>query len=286
MRYSAGILVALALALVGAPAGQAATKTVLITGSGFSPRTASITAEDTVVWRNADTKAHQVVATNGAFASPVLRPGRTYSFRFEQAGRYDYRDALYPSRTGVVRVAGLPPALTLAVSLPQIDYGQSIVVAGVVNSKKAGEQVAVTAQPYGQPSPIVLATVVTGEGGAFAYVTKPQVLTTYQASWKNARSIPVSTAVRPVITLGLSTRWVTRVWAGRSMTGKAVQIQRLSAFGQWVTVKRVVLGESSRARFRLSLPKGVSKLRVAMSVNQAGAGYLAGFSPVVTARKK
>lgn len=51
-----------------------------------------------------------------------------------------------------MRVAGLPPALTRAVSQPQIDSGQSVAISGVVNSKRANEQVAVTAQPWGQPS--------------------------------------------------------------------------------------------------------------------------------------
>jgi plastocyanin len=286
MNRTAGILAGVVAALLLAPNAVAATKTVSITSTGFSPSSVSIVADDTVVWKNTDTVNHQVVATSGAFASPVIRPGRTYSFTFTEAGRYDYRDALYPKRTGVVRVAGPPPAVSLAVSLPQLDYGTSVVLSGVVNSKKANEQVAITAQQYGQPSPIVLATVVTGTGGTFSYVTKPAILTTYQASWKTAKSIQVQSAVRPVITFGRSTLWLARVYAGRSMARKAVQVQRFSAYGQWVTVKRVLLGDLSRARFRLTLPKGVSKLRIAMSVNQAGAGYLAAFSRVVTVRKK
>ena len=286
MKRIGGVVAGLVAALLLAPSAPAATKVVRITSSGFSPSSVSIVADDTVVWRNTDTVNHQVVATSGAFASPVLGPGKAYSFSFAQAGRYDYRDALYPKRTGVVRVAGPPPALSLAVSLPQVDYGTSVVLSGVVNSKKPNEQVAIAAQPWGQPSPIVLATVLTGAGGAFSYVTRPSILTTYQASWKTARSIPVQSAVRPVITFGRSTLWTTRVFAGRSMTRKAVQVQRLSAYGQWVTIKRVLLGDLSRSRFQLTLPKGVSKLRIAMSVNQAGSGYLAAFSHVVSVRKK
>jgi plastocyanin len=286
MRRIAGIVAGLGTALLLVPSAPAATKLVKITSTGFSPASVSIVADDTVVWKNTDTVRHQVVATSGAFASPVLGPGRSYSFTFSQAGRYDYRDALFPRRTGVVRVAGPPPAVTLAVSLPQVDYGASVVLSGVVNSKKANEQVAIMAQQTGQLSPVVLATVVTGAGGTFSYATKPPILTTYQASWKTAKSIPVQSAVRPVITFGRSTLWTTRVFAGRSMTRKAVQVQRLSAYGQWVTIKRVVPGNLSRARFRLTLPKGVSRLRIAMSVNQAGIGYLAAFSRTVTVRKK
>jgi plastocyanin len=273
------VLLVLALA-----AGAATTKTVSITGGGFSPRSVSIVTGDTVVWHNSDSHDHQVVATSGAFASPVLRPGKSYSFTFTGAGRFDYRDALYPSRTGVVKVAGPPPAVSLAVSLPQVDYGQAVTLSGQVNDRRPGEQVTLTAQPFGQPSPLVLATVVSGADGTFSFVTKPQILTVYRAIWKTARSIDITTAVAPVITFGRAGAFVTRVWAGRSMAAKAVQVQRLSAFGQWVTIKRVVLGELSRARFRLKLPKGVSHLRVAMSVNQAGVGYLGAFSKTIRVR--
>lgn len=278
-----GAVAALTLA-VASPA-LAATKTVSIKSGGFSPATVSIVADDTVTWKNTDTKNHQLVASSGTFASPVLKPGASYSFRFTEAGNYGYRDSLYPSRTGTVKVAGPPPAVAIAVSEPQIDWGTSITIAGAVNNKKANEQVTLTAQPYGQTSPIVLATVVTGTGGGFSFVTKPQILTVYQATWKSAKSLAVTTAVRPVISFGRSTVFITRVYAGRSMAGKSVQVQRLSAFGQWVTLKQFKLDASSRAAFRVLLPRGTSRLRIAMSVNQAGVGYLAGFSREITFRR-
>ena len=45
-----------------------------------------------------------------------------------------------------------------------------------------------------------------------------------------------------------------------------------------MTIKRVSLDLNSRARFEAVLPAGANRLRIAMSVNQAGAGYLAAFS--------
>jgi plastocyanin len=282
-------LLAAALLASNAPASAmdtAATKTVQIKRNAFSPATVSIVAGDTIVWRNTDTRDHQVVSTTGTFASPVLRAGRSYSFTFQEAGTYRYRDALYPSVTGTIRVAGPPPAVTLGVSDPQISFGERITLTGQVNNKKAGEQVALTSLPYGQTSPIVLATVVSGADGTFAFVVKPSILTVYQASWKTAKSLQVTTAVAPTITFGRSTLWIARVYAGRSMTGKTIQVQRLSPLGQWVTLKRVLLGPDSKVRFAVMLPKGVSKLRLAMSVNQAGAGYLAGFSRELTWRTR
>ena len=121
--------------------------------------------------------------------------------------------------------------------------------------------------------------------GTFAYTTKPQLLTTYQASWKGANSIGATVAVAPVITFGRNNGWVTRVYAGRSMAAKTVQVQVVSKFGQWVTVKRVRLDGRNAARFPLALSKGMHRLRIAMSVNQAGIGYLAAFSSEVRWRQ-
>jgi plastocyanin len=281
------ILLPLVAALVAGPEALAATtKTVQIKRDAFAPATISIVAGDTIRWRNVDTRNHQVVSATGAFASPVLGPNRSYSFTFQVAGTYRYRDALNPSVTGIVRVAGPPPSLTFATSAPQIAYGTKVTLSGQVNSRRAGEQVQITHHPYGQPSPIVLATVVTGPDGVYGLTVAPKILTTYQALWKTTKSIPVATAVAPNISFGRLNGFVTRVWAGRSMARKTVQLQRLSRFGQWVTIKRVSLDLSSRARFEAVLPAGVSRLRIAMSVNQAGVGYLAAFSREITYRRK
>ena len=59
-----------------------------------------------------------------------------------------------------------------------------------------------------------------------------------------------------------------------------MQFQRLnSATGQWVTLAKVDLNSRSSAKIQVTLPKGMNHLRLAMSVNAAGAGFLAGFSP-------
>ncbi|MGZ8687912.1 MAG: hypothetical protein ACXWZP_05730 [Gaiellaceae bacterium] len=127
----------------------------------------------------------------------------------------------------------------------------------------------------------MLATVLTGPDGVFSYRTKPQLLTVYGATWKGVSGLAASVAVAPVITFGRNNGWVTRVYAGRSMAAKAVQVQVLSRYGQWVTVKRVRLNDLSRARFTLVLSPGPHRLRIAFSVNQAGVGYLGALSKEV-----
>jgi plastocyanin len=285
MRRPLLILVALLATLVVVPVGSAATKGVSIKRSSFSPATVNITAGDTIRWKNNDTHYHQVVSTTGTFASPVLAPGRTYSFKFDVAGTYRYRDALVPTSIGTIKVAGAPPAVTLATSLPQITYGTRITLSGQINSKRAGENVQLNYLPYGQGSEAVLATVITGVDGTFSFNVTPKLLTTYRATWKTASSLPVQTSVAPSISFGRMNGFVTRVYAGRSMARKQVQLQRFTNFGQWVTIKRLTLDLNSRARFQAALPFGANRLRIAMSVNQAGAGYLAGFSHEILWRR-
>ena len=72
----------------------------------------------------------------------------------------------------------------------------------------------------------------------------------------------------------------------RSFAGRFVQLQRRTAAGRWVTIKRLRLNSRSAAlfrpvTFRAPFPAARSTLRIAMSVNQAGAGYLAGFSRTI-----
>jgi hypothetical protein len=77
-------------------------------------------------------------------------------------------------------------------------------------------------------------------------------------------------------------RLSTHVKAATSFAGKTVQLQRLRG-GHWVTIKRARLGTTSTAVFSTKvLPRGASTIRIAISVNQAGAGYLGGFSRTLT----
>jgi hypothetical protein len=176
--------------------------------------------------------------------------------------------------------------VTLAASAGQVVFGTKVMLAGQVTTGAVGEQVQIVHHPYGQPSPVVVATVLTGVNGTFGFEVKPTILTTYQAIWRNTASAGVAVAVAPRVTLGRSARWVTCVYAGRSMRGEKVRVQRRTRFGEWVTIKSVRLGPKSCGRFNLDLPIGVSRLRVALSMNAAGPGYLGGLSREVLWRRR
>jgi hypothetical protein len=190
-----------------------------------------------------------------------------------------------PAKTTPAKTTPAPASgtLSLAVSRSQIVYGTATVLSGVVSNLKAGESVTVLSKRYDAPKPTSLATVTTTTGGAWSYSVKPAILTSYGATWKNAASPSLSVAVRPLGTFHLLTtnRFSTRLVAARSFAGKFVQLQRRSPTGQWVTLKRMQLNATSASIFRPTLPAGTSTLRIAMSVNQAGPGYLAGISRTI-----
>ena len=70
------------------------------------------------------------------------------------------------------------------------------------------------------------------------------------------------------------------------MAGKKVLLQRFTRFHQWITFKRVILGRNSGKVFRLRLVRGRWTLRVFMSYNQAGFGYLDGYSRTIVVRRR
>ena len=144
-------------------------------------------------------------------------------------------------------------------------------------------------QPYPQTSFAELTTVLTTTNGAWNVVLSPspKILTQYQAKWSGRTSVTVGVQVRPRIRLAYRNgRFTTIVQSATSHAGRSVLAQRFSRFGQWVTLKKVRLGGKSSAVFRLRLPKGKSRIRVAMSINQAGAGYLDGYSGTITVRRR
>jgi len=280
---------ALALALAGASRPAATvTKTVRITATAFKPATVTIATGSAIKWSNTDTKAHQVVANSGAFASPTIRAGNAWTHTFNTAGTYRYHDALHPALTGKVVVTGPPPAVTIAAAAPILVYGGTTNVSGQVSSGQPNETVTVWAQPYGQLAASLIATVLTGANGAWAVTVKPSWLTTYTAHWKSTVSGNIGVSVRPNVIFSVSKRGyaTVKVKAARSMAGHKVYIQRFTRFHEWVKFRKVILNAKSSKRVRLRVRRGRYTLRAYMTVNQAGAGYLDGISRTIVYRKR
>ena len=290
-RIAPTIALAAAAAAVtlAAPAG-AANVSIQITKSGFTPGSLTVNHGDKVTWHNADKADHQVVADNGSFASPILKPGQSWAATLNTAGTFRYHDALAPRLAGKIAVKGPPPSVALAASIPIVTYGTQVTVGGTVSTGAANESVEILAQPWGQASPAQVAIVKTVANGAFSYPVTPSIYTTYTARWKNISSSAVIVQVMPKVRLlaGGNGYMKAVVSAPVSMWHKHVYLQRLSSFGQWVNIAALTLGEQSGRLFQVRdyLPKGTSHVRVFLSVNQAGNGLLAAHSGTQTVVKR
>lgn len=286
-----GLLAATAAALTLAANGVAANITVQIRATGFAPATLTVNHGDRVVFRNVDKVDHQVVSDTGSFASPILHANQAWATAaLDTAGVFRYHDALYPRRLGKLTVKGPAPSVTAGLSAPIVVYGSPITISGAVNSGAANESVELTQQPWGQPSPTQLAIVKTGVGGTYSFIVTPSMYTTYLATWKNVASGSLVAQVAPKVRLlpGGNGFMKALVTAPTSMWHKHVALQRLSQFGQWVNVANLTLGELNGRLFqpKTYLPKGTSKIRVFLSINQAGNGLLAAHSGTQTVVKK
>ena len=284
-RYLLGALALLAAVFV-ATAAAASTKTIQITSAGFSPRSTVIGVGDTVTWHNADNAAHQVVANNGSFASPVLKADETWSHTFTAATRVNFHDAMAATHTGNVVVNGASPGVSLASDANTVVYGKGTTVSGAITSPTANEQVKLTFQEYGKTTESTSTkTTGTAADGTFSFNVAPTIQSTFVAHWGTTQSTLVTINVAPRVGFGRSgSVYKAKVTSDISYRGHFVWVQRHTSFG-WRSVKRVVLGSGSRAAFHLKLRRGRSVLRVFLPAGQAGAGYVSSRSGLLAVRR-
>jgi plastocyanin len=279
------------LALVLAAPASSATTTVQIKRTGFVPASVTINHDDSVTWTNTDTIDHQVVANGGSFASPILKPGKSWTRVFRNGGTFRYHDSLHPTLKGTLVVRGAPDQVTLATSAPVVKFGATVNLTGTVSNKKTGETVTIVQLPFGQTTKQVVATLQTTTGGAFSFTVTPQVNTTYQAQWKTLESTVV-VQVQPTIKLPFVSKtgyFHFYVTAGTSFAGKTVFLQRFTLARQWVNIRALKLGSKSgrliSVKFvRSIIPRGRWSVRVFMPATEMGGGYLdswSGTQPVV-----
>jgi plastocyanin len=289
MKIVATMVATVAAALALTATAGAATISVQIKSTGFSPSNIAINHDDQVTWKNTDKVDHQVVADDGSFASPILHAGQSYTATFTRAGTFRYHDSYAAKHTGRISVKGPPPSVTLALSPPIVDYGAVVTLSGAISTGAANQSVEIDAQPFGQASPIQLVVLKTGSGGTFSYTVTPSRYTTYVARWNNTASGTVLVQVAPKLRLLAGAKGYMKavLSSPTSMAGRHVSLQRLSAFGQWVNLANLTLGAQNGKLFKPAayLPKGVSRIRVFLSVNQAGNGLLAAHSGTQTVRR-
>ncbi len=96
--------VAVAAAVLFAPAAQAETVHIGIKDFMYTPMTVTVTQGTTVLWINLDDIPHTVVEKNKAWRSGALDTNDTYNHTFDQPGTYEYFCGLHPQMVAKVIV--------------------------------------------------------------------------------------------------------------------------------------------------------------------------------------
>jgi plastocyanin len=271
---------------LGVAAPAQAAEAISITTSGFEPAQATIANGETVTWTNTDTVSRQVVADGGAFNSPPIAPGSTWSFRFTRVGTFAYHERTKTSLKGtvVVRNVGAGRSVSISASVRTTVLGGSVELSGNTSGGPAGgQQVIIVAKPYRGAE--TRTAVTTESDGDWSLRVRPRIRTEYQVEWGNTLSSNAPIVyVRPRVQLRVLNRMTGRLYvkvtALRSYRGKLVTLQRLSG-SSWVKVRRARIGAGSVARFTARLPR-TARIRVLVP---SAPGYLQGASGTVLVRR-
>jgi plastocyanin len=271
---------------LGVAAPAQAAEAISITTSGFEPAQATIANGETVTWTNTDAVSRQVVADGGAFNSPPIAPGSTWSFRFTRVGTFAYHERTKTSLKGavVVRNVGAGRSVSISASVRTTVLGGSVELSGNTSGGPAGgQQVIIVAKPYRGAE--TRTAVTTESDGDWSLRVRPRIRTEYQVEWGNTLSSNAPIVyVRPRVQLRVLNRMTGRLYvkvtALRSYRGKLVTLQRLSG-SSWVKVRRARIGAGSVARFTARLPR-TARIRVLVP---SAPGYLQGASGTVLVRR-
>jgi hypothetical protein len=190
--------------------------------------------------------------------------------------------------------AAAPVTLTLGASAPVVAYGKTVVLSGVLSSKRANQPVSISGVECGTTASKKVANAKTTTNGAYKTVATPTIGTTYQATQKKVKSNTVAVAVAPAVKLVRVTRgsYTASVTAAIDLKGKRLMFQRYSKLKKrWVQVKKVLLMASapetkptilSTASFSAKVAKR-ARVRLAISKAQVGPCYVKAASNVVRA---
>lgn len=222
-------------------------------------------------WKTVDRKP--LSSASIAVIAPAL-PTSTVrlAMSINQAGAGYLGAASHPLAYRAVALWVIPAAY-------KVLFGHGLMLNGRLLNARESQHIVLYARPYGTQSFKPLETLTTTRDGRFQLLVQPTIQTTYQARLGNTRkSLPITVGVEPDVTvLALGPRSLrVHIAAAKPFRGRMVELQRRMSGNTWRTVAKTPLGATSSATFHFTLAH--STIRVAMSVNQAGAGYLGTFS--------
>ncbi|MDI3341679.1 MAG: cupredoxin domain-containing protein [Sphaerobacter sp.] len=77
---------------------------VRIVDFAFDPPALTVPVGTTVEWTNDGATIHNTVSQTGVWESPILDPGATFRFTFDQPGEHPYWCTIHPTMLGTVTV--------------------------------------------------------------------------------------------------------------------------------------------------------------------------------------
>lgn len=83
---------------------QAAETKITIDNFSFTPQDVTVPVGTTVTWVNQDDVPHTVVSNDKKFKSKALDTDDKFSYKFDQAGTYEYYCSVHPKMTAKVTV--------------------------------------------------------------------------------------------------------------------------------------------------------------------------------------
>jgi plastocyanin len=79
------------------PAQISTEQQINIKDFNFVPNIAEVPMGTTVTWVNNDNVPHTITSVSGSFDSGNIGPGKTYSYKFNQVGTFEYSCTNHPS---------------------------------------------------------------------------------------------------------------------------------------------------------------------------------------------
>lgn len=260
------LLLLLVLGLAAAAPAGADDYTASITASGFPPLI-SIQNGDRVVWKNDDAVDRQIVADDGSWKSPVLKPGQSWSRIFLRDGTYTYHGAFKPGQHGIVEVTATRVVL-MRQSAKTVQIFRSVRLQGSISRPGAdGEVVSIEARPFGTSKFREVARTTT-KNGVWKVLVKPRRITVYRAVWQNVPSTEHIVDVKPFVRLKQVGRrlFAVGVTADVTLVHRTVVLQRFNKrTHRWRSFRALRLTRftatprsyTSIASFRASFPHGM-----------------------------
>jgi plastocyanin len=88
----------------GAPGVATGTDKIAIKNYTFVPPSVTVAAGTTVTWTNNDGFDHEITQNDAGFAGPDIKPGASFSHKYDKAGTYAYHCGIHNYMTGSVTV--------------------------------------------------------------------------------------------------------------------------------------------------------------------------------------